>query len=256
MKEKKCNLNLILYEIRNISGNFFVHFFGIVFPILMSLILTQAVGSQVPEVIRQDVVTSIVISMSLVCPLAIILIGYPANYSQEVEKGVPLRMRLFGYGEKSVILAKVIAQLIFLTIALGIFGIAEVVLIDIQKPALSSLLCLIGCLYLLAIILFILAHAIANILKRFGPTFAVTMTLYFLIMIVCGMMGVSTEQLPKALQAVANTLPMTYICNDFSDFWQGGSYNFVPLIQSFLFLGAFSGILLLFASYKDRRAVK
>lgn len=256
MKEKKCNLNLILYEIRNISGNFFVHFFGIVFPILMSLILTQAVGSQVPEVIRSNLVTSIVISMSLVCPLAIILIGYPANYSQEVEKGVPLRMRLFGYGEKSVILAKVIAQLIFLTIALGIFGIAEVVLIDIQKPALSSLLCLIGCLYLLAIILFVLAHAIANILKKFGPTFAVTMTLYFLIMIVCGMMGVSTEQLPKALQAVANTLPMTYICNDFIDFWQGGSYNFMPLIQSFLFLGALSGILLLFASYKDRRVVK
>lgn len=255
MKEKKCNLNLVLYEIRNISGNFFVHFFGIVFPILMSLILTKAVGSQVPEAIRPEVVTSIVISMSLVCPMAIILIGYPANYSQEVERGVPLRMRLFGYGEKSVILAKVIAQLVFLTAALGIFGIAEVILIDMQKPALSSLLCLIGCLYLLAVIFFILSHAITNILKKFGPTFAVSMTLYFLIMIVCGMMGVSTEQLPKALRVVADTLPMTYICNDFIDFWQGGSYNFVPLIQSFLFLGAVSGILLLFASYKNKRVI-
>ncbi len=256
MKEKKCNLNLILYEIRNISGNFFTHFFGIVFPILMSLILSKSVGSQVPEAIRGEVVTSIIISMSMICPMAIILIGYPSNYSQEVEKGVPLRMRLFGYKEKSVILAKVIAQLIFLTGALGIFAIAVTNLIDIQKPAFLSLLCLTGCLYLLAVIFFILSHAITNILKKFGPTFFVSMALYFLTMIVCGMMGVSTDQLPKALQAVAYTLPMTYIANDFIDFWQGGSYNFGPLIQSFLFLGAVSGILLLFASYKNKRVIR
>lgn len=255
MKQKKCNLNLVLYEIRNISGNPFTHFFGIVFPILMSFILSKSVGSQVPEAIRPEVVTGIVISMSMICPMAIILIGYPSNYSQEVEKGVPLRMRLFGYKEKSVILAKVIAQLIFLTGALGIFAIAVSSLIDIQKPALSSLLCLTGCLYLLAVIFFILSHAITNILKKFGPTFFVSMVLYFLTMIICGMMGVSTDQLPKNLQAVAYTLPMTYIANDFISFWQGGNYNFGPLIQSFLFLGAVSGILLLFASYKNKRVL-
>ena len=142
MKEKKCNWNLILYELRNISGNFFTQFFGIVFPILMSLILTNVVEKQVPKAIAQDAVTSIVISMSLVCPMSIVLIGYAANYSQEVEKGVPLRMRLFGYRDKSMILAKIIAQLIFLTMALGIYGIAEVILVDIAKPTMSSLFCL------------------------------------------------------------------------------------------------------------------
>lgn len=73
-------------------------------------------------------------------------------------------------------------------------------------------------------------------------------------MILCGMMGVRTEQLPKALKTIAYTLPMTYVSNDFIDFWQGGSYNFVPLIQSFLFLGAIAGILLILSLYKNRRS--
>lgn len=255
MKEKKCNLNLILYELRNINGNFYVHFFGMVFPVLMSVIFSKVYGNQVPEAIRQEVATSIAISMSMMCPMSIVLIGYAANYSQEVEKGVPLRMRLFGYQEKSMILAKLIAQLIFLTIALVIYGVCEMLLIDVMRPVISSLICLVGCLYLLAIIFFVMAHAIAELLKKFGPTYAVSMGLYFLFMILCGMMGISTSQLPKALQIVSKTLPMSYIGNDFVDFWQGGNYNFVPLIQSFLFLGALSGILLIFSVYKNKRVV-
>lgn len=255
MKEKKCNLNLILYELRNINGNFYVHFFGMVFPVLMSVIFAKVYGNQVPEKIRLEVVTSVAIGMSMMCPMSVVLIGYAANYSQEVEKGVPLRMRLFGYQEKSMILAKLIAQLIFLTIALIVYGVAEVLFIDMLKPAVSSLFCLVGCLYLLAVIFFVMAHAIAELLKKFGPTYAVSMGLYFGFMILCGMMGISTSQLPKALQVVSRTLPMSYIGNDFVDFWQGGSYNFVPLIQSFLFLGAVSGILLIFSVYKNKRVV-
>ena len=243
MKEKKCNLNLILYELRNINGNFYVHFFGMIFPVLMSVIFSKVYGNQVQEAIRQEVATSIAISMSMMCPMSIVLIGYAANYSQEVEKGVPLRMRLFGYQEKSMILAKMIAQLIFLTIALVVYGVCEMLLIDVIRPAISSLICLVGCLYL------------AELLKKFGPTYAVSMGLYFLFMILCGMMGISTSQLPKALQIVSKTLPMSYIGNDFVDFWQGGNYNFVPLIQSFLFLGAVSGILLIFSVYKNKRVV-
>ena len=31
---KNLNLRMILYELRNINGNFMPHFFGIIFPIL------------------------------------------------------------------------------------------------------------------------------------------------------------------------------------------------------------------------------
>lgn len=252
---KKCNLGLIIYEIRNLSGNLFVHFFGVIFPIVMSMIISSQATKEVPESMKQEVVTAIVITMSLIIPMAIMLMGYAANYSNEIEKNVPLRMRLFGYNEKSIILAKLIAQLIFLTVAMAVYAVAEVILLDLQKPALLSLIILVVSLYLVAIIFFMLAHGVANILKKFGPTYVVTMSLYFLFMMLCGMMGIQSDQLPKPIKTIAFTLPMTHISNEYIDFWQGQSYNFMPVIQSFLFLGALAGIVLMFSFYKNRRKI-
>ena len=46
---KKCSLRMVLYELRNINGNFMPHFFGIIFPNLMCVLLSKTVGSQVPD---------------------------------------------------------------------------------------------------------------------------------------------------------------------------------------------------------------
>lgn len=246
---------MVLYELRNINGNFMPHFFGIVFPNMMCLLFSKTVGSQVPEEMRQEVITSIVLSMSLIMPMSIMFLGYGALYSQEVERGIPLRMRLFGYSQRSEITAKIIAHLIFLTIAFVVFGFFQVIVMDISRPTLASLICLIVSLYLLGVIFLMIAHAIAEIFKKFSITFGISMFLYFIIMMLTGMMGVKTEQLPEALQKIARIFPMTYVSNDFADFWQGGSYNFMPYIQSFLFLGAVSGIFLLFSMHKNRRIV-
>ena len=256
MKMKnKCSFKMVLYELRNINGNFMTHFFGIVFPNIMCLLLSKTVGSQVPDNVRQEVLTSITLSMSLVMPMAIMLLGYGALYSREVERGIPLRMRLFGYSEKSEITAKLIAHLIFLTIAFIIFSLVQMIAMDIPKPAFSSLICLILSLYLLGIIFLVIAHSFAQIFKKFSITFGVSMFLYFMIMMITGMMGIETEQLPQTLQKIAGMFPMTYVSNDFASFWQGGSYNFMPYIQSLLFLGAIAGILLLYSIHKNRRVI-
>lgn len=256
MKMKnKCSFKMVLYELRNINGNFMTHFFGIVFPNIMCLLLSKTVGSQVPDNVRQEVLTSITLSMSLVMPMAIMLLGYGALYSREVESGIPLRMRLFGYSEKSEITAKLIAHLIFLTIAFIIFSLVQMIAMDIPKPAFSSLICLILSLYLLGIIFLVIAHSFAQIFKKFSITFGVSMFLYFMIMMITGMMGIETEQLPQTLQKIAGMFPMTYVSNDFASFWQGGSYNFMPYIQSLLFLGAIAGILLLYSMHKNRRVI-
>lgn len=254
--KKRCNWKMIGYELRNINGNFMPHFFGIVFPNIMCVLLSKALGSQVPEEMRMEITTSVMLTMTLVIPLSIMLLGYGALYSQEVERGIPLRMRLFGYGMEAEITAKIIAHLIFMTIALAVFGVFQTVIMEVEKPAFSSLLCLVVCLYLIGVISLMLAHGIAEICKKFSITFGLGMFLYFMIMILTGMMGIRTDQLPKALQGVAAMFPMTYISNDFIDFWQGGSYNFMPLVQSFLFFGAASGIVLLFSMYKNRRVLK
>ena len=248
--KKRCGFRMVLYELRNINGNFMTHFWGIVFPNFMCVLLAKTVGSQVPGEMRREVVTSIFLSMSLVIPMSIMFLGYGALYSQEVERGIPLRMRFFGYSKKNEITAKITAHLIFLSIAFVIYGVFQTAVMKLSRPAISSFLCLMASLYLIGVLFLIIAHALAEIFKKFSITFGVSMCLYFMMMLLTGMMGIKTEQLPKTLQKAARLFPMTYISNDFGDFWQGGSYNFMPYIQSLLFLGAVSGILLLISVFQ------
>lgn len=173
------------------------------------------------------------------------------NYAYDI----PLRMGLFGFSERFMMRAKIIAQVIVLTAALAIYTLVSYTALDLEIPSFSGAATLVICLYLMGVIFFILAHGLANIFRKFGPTYALAMILYFGIMVLCGMMGIQTDQLPGFLQKIAALLPMSYVSSDFIDLWQGGSYNFMPLIQSFLFMGAISGILLLYANYKNRRTV-
>ena len=252
MKKKFC-VPMIWYELRNLNGNLMCHFFGVVFPNLMSLLISKASCAQVPADLRPQITTSVMLSMSLVMPMATMFLGYGALYSQEVEQGVPLRMHLFGIRENSLMLAKIAAHFILFTVEILIFAVFHILVMDVQKPAVPSLVCLLVSLYAVALIFLVLSHAIANIFCKFSYTFGIEMSLYFILMVLTGMIGVRTEQLPELLQKIAKTLPMTYISNDFVDFWQGGQYNFMPFIQAFVFMGAAAGIILLFSLWKSGR---
>ena len=254
--KKKCTLKMVLYELRNLNGNLMPHFFGIIFPYLMCMLLPRAVASGLPADIQQKVTDSIMLSMAIVIPMSIMFLGYGAVYAQEVERGIPLRMRLFGFEEKSAIMAKVFAHLILLTIAFVIFAVFQMAVTKVSAPAVSTFLCHVISLYLIGVILLVISHALANLFKKFSIVFGVEMGIYFLMIILCGMMGIKTSALPNVMQKIAAAFPMTYIANEFADFWQGGTYQFMPFIQSFLFMGAIAGILLLFSLYKDKRTVK
>lgn len=256
VKTKKCSLRLVTYEIRNILGNPFTSFFGIVFPILMLLIITNAFKGDVPESMRPYANTSVFITISLIIPMAVVLLGYSANYSQELEHEIPIRMRLFGFPERSIMLAKIIAQIIAMTAGLAFYTAVSYAALDLEIPKVSSAVCLIICIYILAVLFFLLGHGLSNILKKFGPTYAVVMFFYFGAMILCGMMGIKTEELPEILQKIASLLPMNYISSDFVGFWKEGSYNFGPIIQSYLFFGAVCGIILIYSIYKNKRVVR
>jgi len=256
MKKKLLNWRLVQYELRNIAGNILVIFFGVFFPIMMSILFSFVLKEQVPEEMYPHAITSIFITMSMIIPMAVLLIGYAASYSQELEKDIPLRLNLFGFREKSMLAAKMIAYLIFTTGAFLLYTVVDINMLDIQVPKLNSAIYLIVSLYALSVILFILAHGIATIFKKFGPTYAVSMLLYFGFMILCGMMGVTVDQLPKGLNAIAKVFPMSYISSDFVDFWQGGKYNFAPFVQSFLFFGAISFIILILSIRKNQRVIK
>ncbi len=249
----KLSVRLIIYEIRNICGDMFTVFFGLVLPILMSLIFSQTFLKDLTGEIRTKAMTGLFIDMSLIVPLAIVLIGYSVTYALELEKNIPLRMHLFGFKQSSIIIARLIAYFIFITGSLIIYTILNCFIMDLQTPTLFSALCYIITIYLFSAVLFIFSHGIAGIFKKFGPTYAVTMILYMGCMMICGLMGIEVASFPKALQNVAFTIPITYISRDYIEFWQGGSYNFAPIIQSFLFLGAVSGIILLISLKRNSR---
>ena len=247
---------LLIYEIRNINSNFMVHFFGVIFPCFLSVIMTKAIGNSVPEAMYAEVVTSVMLSMVMIVPMAICLIGYGCMYAGEVEKGIPLRMRLFGYDEKNLIGAKLIVHLLFMTVALVIYALFQMAFMDIQSPKPMALIWLLLFLYLIAACLLVMAHAIANLIRRFNIAFGILLGTYFFFMIISGMMGIQTSQLPKWLQAIAKALPMTYICNNYIDFWQGRSFPFMSFIQALIFFAALSGVLLIVSLYREKRVIK
>lgn len=256
MEKKRLSRRLVSFEIRNVLGNPFVYMFGVFFPIFMLFLMTKALREDVPASMAAQVNTSMFITMGLIIPMAVVLLGYSANYAEELEKEIPLRMQLFGYSQRTAILAKVIAQFAVMIAGLVIYTTVAYATLDMQIPRFSSALCLIICMILLGAIFFALAHGVSTLFKKFGPTYAIMMVFYFGIMILCGMMGIKVESLPEPAQTAAALLPMSYISSDFIDFWQKGSYNFAPLIQAYLFFGAAAGILLLIVLRRERRELK
>jgi ABC-2 type transport system permease protein len=256
MNTKLFNFWLIKYELRNLMGNIFTLVFGVAFPIGMTIFFGTAMAGNVPAEAKDIFITSIFITNSVIIPLASILVGYSAVFSQELEKNIPMRFRLFGYSEKTVLTSKICANLIFITLSLIVYTVVICSVLKVQVPSLSSALILIVSLYLLSIFLFILAHGISLFFKKFGPTFAITMMLYFAIMILSGMFGVPAKDFPDPLKAVAYAFPTTYISGEFIEFWKAGSYNFVPYIQSFIFFAAVSCIILFMSIHHNSRRIK
>lgn len=256
VKRKKISPSLLLFEFRNVAGNPYVHIFGIGLPMLMSIIISKMLASQIPDAgILSTEVTAAVLGIGAMIPLAMILIGYAATYSQELEKGIPQRLELFGIDPGKSIISRIIAELVLQVCAFVIYFAVAVLVLGIKAPTVQGVIWYIVCIGVLGIISFGLAHAVSLIFKKFGIVYCITMMLYFCIMIASGMMGISYDMLPSGVQAVSRLLPTTYITRDFADIWLGKGYNFMPMLQAYLFTGALAGILLLFSLKRNARKV-
>lgn len=256
MNKNKVSFSMIQYELRNISGNIFVHIFGVGFPIMLSLLITKSVSGQIQDAAQlKETITSIFLGIGSIIPMATILMGYASTCSQDIEKDIPLRMRLFGFSERYTIINRILAEFIYMTFAYLIYFLVGCIAINFTAPAVSGCILYFVCLYVFGILLFVLAHAIANLAKKFGLTYMITMIIYFGMMILSGMMGLTTDQLPKGVQVISNLLPSTYFNKDFYSVWVGKAYNFMPMIQAYLFVFAISGTLVLIMIYKMKRTL-
>lgn len=69
-------------------------------------------------------------------------------------------------------------------------------------------------------------------------------------------MGITYDDLPKWAQMLSKLLPVTYFNQDFYRIWCGEEYNYMPMLQSYLFLGAVAAILLFIAFKRPERQKK
>lgn len=244
---------LVIYELRNMLGNFFAIFFGLFFPIIMTLILKTSILKNVPEIAHDVAVVRIFITNILMIPLALMFVGFSALFSQELERNVISRMSLFGITETMQMQAKMIAQSIVLLFAIILYCVITIPYLGLPMPTAYAGTIYVIVIVVLSIILFILSYGIALLSKRFSVCYGITMTLYFSMMILSGMMGINSSDFPTFIQVISKMIPTSFIVLDFQNAWFLTSYNFSPMIQSFVFFGSVSGIVCYIALRKNAR---
>ena len=242
----------VMYELRNLLGNWFIPFFGLAFPALLSQILARTALADVPAAMRMIVITGLALTMLQIIPISVTFLGHSATFSEELERRVPLRMQLFGFRTGQQLLAKMIAQILFMTFSLVVNTVIMVATLDILTPTAGGMVIYFATLYLLGVALFMLAHGIANFVRRFGPAYAISMVCYFIFMFFGGMMGPRPGQLTGVLRRISNLLPFAYLSEDFIDVWQGKAYDFSSFIQAMILFFAIAAIVML-ASFVYRR---
>lgn len=253
-KRKLISVQMIQFELRNTVGNPYVNIFGIGLPILLVYTISRVLVSEISDAsILSMALTSLFLGIGAIVPMATVLIGYSASRAQEIEKEIPQRMELFGIKAKESICNKAVAEVIFILFAFTIYFTFGFLCMNIKTPTVSGALLYAACIFILSVIMFCIAHAIATIFKKFGITYCITMLLYFAIMLLSGMMGVTYENMSSGMQAVAKLLPTTYINKDFYTVWAGESYNFMPMVQGYLLFAAIAGILLFIALKRTAR---
>ena len=246
--QKNVSLQMLRFEFRKTIGNPYVHIFGVGMPVLMMIIITRAVMSQVADqAIRAQANTSVFLGIGALIPMATIFMGYGVSTAREMEKGLPQRMELFGIRPRVSICNRILSEILFMAIAFLIYFTAGYLFVDLRGPKPVGAVLYAVCILALSVILFCLAYAISSLLRKFSLTYCVTMIVYFAMMILGGMMGISFDNMPGPVQAAAKLLPVTYINRDFYTVWNGERYNFAPMLQSYLLLGAVAGILMFFA---------
>ena len=251
---KKSMFYLIKYEVLSNLYNGYSFFFGAVFPIFLMVMISKGALGDVPASLKPELVTSLLISMSMIIPLSTMFLGYAATYSNELEKDVPIRLSLFGFSGTRLFMGKLIANYIFLTFCFALYLVGTLSFVKIAKPAVPAVIIWVISIYLMSALCLTLAHGIANLIRRFSVTYGVAMAIYFTIMALGGMMGVSLKDQPLEMQTVSRLFPFTYFGNGYIDFWMGREYNFAPYIQSLIFFAAVSiGVMMISFKVRGRK---
>lgn len=238
----KLNKHLIKYEIRNYLNNLMGLCYLIVLPLGLALLFALINGSD------PSTNTYLLLIFSALVPMAATF-NHAGNYANELESGAVQRLKLFGYSERTLLFAKLIVNLLFITLSFVIYFVVLFLAIPIQLPTVAAFTVLIVFLYILSAILFVFMHAIATLCGSFSLTYGLTLILLCIFMLFGGMMGVD-------LGIIGNIFPIYHLGKGFLIFWCGGNMNFLPLILSTLGFAAVSTVLMVLSVWISKRRIK
>lgn len=241
------------YNMILIVKNWYILMFGFLFPLAMSFLISRQEGAGLPASAQIQVNTSIVLLFFNIIPLSSTYIGYAAIFSNEIEHEIPLRMELFAVSQKQTIGARALGYLTFNIVSSVVYFVIEGVFLGMTRPHAGGIAVIVLIMIVMNVLLFLLAHALCLIFRGFSKTYAVVMSSYFAMMFLSGMMGIEPEQLPGAANMISRLIPFSYAIEVFPKLWAGAAVNIMPLIQSMLFFGMLSCIILAGALAKIRR---
>ena len=218
-------INHLVLEIKNVMGNFIGLFFSFIFPIMLANIIIFANKDRVPPQVIGEFKISIFLLLLQVIPLSLALVGFPALFSQETDKGVTKRMILFGYSIEKQLLCKMIANIFVVFVAVALYFLAVGWANEIDSPSGYSLVLLLFSTLVISIDFLFISFAITVWLKKFNRVYGVTMILYFAVMILTGMFGVSPDKFGKVIESIANFIPITQLAEVTKKHWTESSYD-------------------------------
>ena len=246
------NKYILKYEMKLLLKNYSCIFFGLFFPLIMAFLVIQGATSNIPAEYLLNAKKSILLSINIIAPLSIFLVGHATISAKDMEDGVYDRLELFSLDQFQMARYKFFAYLIF-------FLVCNVVYFGITIPVLNIDISLIEIirhtLYILAICIssFFIAYSICLFTKKYSLSFGLSMASYFLTMILSGMMGVQVEDMPEAIKPISKILPTSYFSSmEYIDDISKGVINF-SFIQGLLTMVLLSLILFALAVRKNKR---
>jgi ABC-2 type transport system permease protein len=150
----------------------------------MAILITRISISEIPDAsVMKMLSTSIFLGIGAMIPMATILMGYAVRQAQDLEKGIPERMRLFGIRNRVTICNRAVSELIYMAAAFGLYFLAGILFMNLEAPVLSGFVLYAVCMLFFSIMCFMLGHAVAALAKRFSLTYCIVMMVYFACMI-------------------------------------------------------------------------
>ncbi len=248
---KLFNAKLLKYELKSQMRNWYVPFFGLIFPTLISQLVVRNALTEVPQEILPYVHIKIFFAFSMYIPLCCVFLAHSYSYGYEVEKEIPLRFRLFGIKESTQISCRLQAVLIVSVIALIIFCLGFFLSFEVPVPSAGAVAISIAVFFALSISLFMLAHSLGLLIRRYDATGGIAMGIYFLFLFMGGGLGMQQENFPKALKVISGIFPFYHVSGTLGSLFYEET-NMAPLVQSLIFFALLSVAMLFIGLKQDR----